>query len=168
VTMARDDASESRQRQTVEPAIGPQVSSTRDNRLSPTSGSTTPKRTDDPEHLRQAVTRLEGENRRLRKRCEDAELEINHLERSLKNTENTLSFRLGYALIHSTKSLDALRSLPAALLELSQDSRRRRGAQSPTSFALAVLRSSVHTLDPRSWRRAQGASEGQAGNDDKP
>lgn len=167
--MARDDAGESRQRQMDEP-VEPRESNARDNRFTPvpTPGSPAPKRIDDPERLRQAVARLEGENRRLRKRCEDAELEINHLERSLKNTENTLSFRLGYALIHSTKSLDALRSLPAALVELSRDSRRRRGAQSPTSLALLVLRTSVHALDPRAWRRAQRVSEQRADNDDKP
>jgi hypothetical protein len=95
----------------------------------------------DPEEMRRAVAQLERENRRLRKRCEEAEIEISYLERSLKNTENTLSFRLGYALIHSTKSLEALRALPAVLVELSRDSRRRRGDPSQGSALLAALRS---------------------------
>jgi predicted RNase H-like nuclease (RuvC/YqgF family) len=100
------------------------------------------------EKLRRLVVDLERQNHRLRKRCEDAELEILKLERSLKNTENTLSFRLGYALIHSTKSVRALRNLPSVLLELRQDPRRRR-PQSLASSTLAVLRGRVGRLTKR-------------------
>jgi hypothetical protein len=144
--MARDDAGESRpaqRQQPSEPATAARNNGSRDGRY---VGAGAVKRPEEAEQLRQAMARLERENRRLRKRCEEAELEINYLERSLKNTENTLSFRLGYALIHSTKSLDALRSLPSALLELSRDSRRRRRDVSPGNLALALLRGSVRAI----------------------
>lgn len=100
------------------------------------------------EKMRRLLVDLERQNQRLRKRCEDAELEILKLERSLKATENTLSFRLGYALIHSTKSARTLRTLPSVLLELSQDSRRRR-PQSLASSALAVVRARMGRLTKR-------------------
>lgn len=100
------------------------------------------------EKLRRLVVELERQNKRLRKRCEDAELEIVSLEKKLKDTENTLSFRLGYALIHSTKSMQTLRALPSVLLELRRDSRRRR----PPSLAnatLTVLRAQARRLTKR-------------------
>lgn len=100
---------------------------------------------DDNQKSRQLVVQLERQNRRLRKRCEEAEIEIDFLERKLKSTEDTLSFRLGYALIHSTKSLRALRALPSVLLELSRDSARRR-QQSWTSAALGVVRTQAGRL----------------------
>lgn len=141
--MARDNAGESgpAQVQQAPEAAGRARESAREDRVASASAPVHPpaERAEDADKMRQAIARLERENRRLRKRCEDAELEINHLEKSLSNVENTLSFRLGYALIHSTKSLDALRSLPSALLELSRDSRRRKG-QSRARVLLATLR----------------------------
>lgn len=78
------------------------------------------------QELSQRVLQLERENRRLRERCEEAELESAELLRSLKNAENTLSFRLGHALIQATKSVDGARALPALLAELRRDSRGRK------------------------------------------
>jgi hypothetical protein len=103
---------------------------------------------DDIERSKRLIVQLERQNRRLRKRCEEAEIEIDYLERKLKSTEDTLSFRLGYALIHSTKSLQALRALPSVLLELGHDSRQRR-SQSVASSTLAVLRSRLRRLSRR-------------------
>lgn len=78
------------------------------------------------DELTRRVRELERENRRLRERCEEAELESAELEKGLKNAENTLSFRLGHALIQATKSVDGVRALPALLAELRRDSRRRK------------------------------------------
>jgi hypothetical protein len=97
----------------------------------------------DSESLARRVRELERENRRLRERCEEAELESAELEKSLKNAENTLSFRLGHALIQASKSVDGVRALPALLAELRRDSRRRKkredlsllGAAARTSLA---------------------------------
>jgi chromosome segregation ATPase len=153
--MAVDDTSKSRQTQSSEPAAGSRETDARDNRPNavPATAAATSRGPEGAQDLRQAIAQLERENRRLRKRCEEAELEINHLERSLKNTENTLSFRLGYALIHSTKSLDALRSLPSALMELSRDSRRRRGSESHARVVIGVLRTSLRAVKLSSWLR---------------
>jgi predicted RNase H-like nuclease (RuvC/YqgF family) len=108
---------------------------------------------DELEKAQRLVLQLERQNRRLRKRCEEAEVEIDYLERKLKSTEDTLSFRLGYALIHSTKSLQAMRSLPSVLRELSRDSARRR-QQSWAGTALNVLRAQAGRLTkPRPGRR---------------
>jgi hypothetical protein len=110
---------------------------------------------EDNEKSRRLLVQLERQNRRLRKRCEEAEIEIDFLERKLKSTEDTLSFRLGYALIHSTKSLRALRALPSVLLELSRDSARRR-QQSWSSAALGVLRAQAGRLTKDRTERKKG------------
>lgn len=90
------------------------------------------------EELSRRVRELERENRRLRERCEEAELESAALEKSLKNAENTLSFRLGHALIHATKSVDGVRALPALLAELRRDSLRRKKRDEPSMLAAAA------------------------------
>lgn len=92
--------------------------------------------------LKQRVAQLERENRRLRERCEEAELQIAQLERSLKTVEGTLSFRLGHALIQSTKSLNGLRALPLVLAELRRDNRRRKKEEDYTLLE-AALRASA-------------------------
>ncbi|HEX6243173.1 MAG TPA: hypothetical protein VFZ61_19805, partial [Polyangiales bacterium] len=74
--------------------------------------------------------------------CEEAELEIAQLERSLKSIEGTLSFRLGHALIQSTKSLNGLRALPLVLAELRRDNRRRK-KDDERSLVGAALRASA-------------------------
>ena len=94
------------------------------------------------EELARRVRELERENRRLRERCEEAELESAELEKSLKNSENTLSFRLGHALIQATKSVDGVRALPALLAELRRDSRRRK-KRDDRSLIEAAARTSV-------------------------
>jgi hypothetical protein len=94
------------------------------------------------EELLTRVRELERENRRLRERCEEAELESVELEKSLKTAENTLSFRLGHALIQATKSMDGVRALPAVLAELRSDSRRRK-KRSERGVLGAVARASL-------------------------
>ena len=63
--------------------------------------------------------------RRLREKCEDAEIEIARLRKQLAQVHNTLSFRLGYALIESTKSFGALRALPRLMVQLRRDAKER-------------------------------------------
>lgn len=89
--------------------------------------------------LSQRVAQLERENRRLRERCEAAELQIVQLERNIKSVENTLSFRLGHALIQSTKSLNGLRALPLVLSELRRDNRRKKPGDDERSLIDAAL-----------------------------
>lgn len=52
-----------------------------------------------------------------------------YLEAEVERAQNTLSFRLGYLLIHAPKSWAALRRLPGDLLALSRDAKRRRTGQ---------------------------------------
>lgn len=76
-----------------------------------------------PEHevgrLRQRVAQLEHE---LRRHQQAAAL----LEAQLEKAKDTLSFRLGYLLIHGPKSWESLRRLPRDLLDLQREARRRR------------------------------------------
>jgi glycosyltransferase involved in cell wall biosynthesis len=59
------------------------------------------------------------------------------LEGKLAKSKDTLSFRLGYLLIHNPKSWDGIRRLPRELFELNQEARRRRerryGGKQPVS-----------------------------------
>jgi hypothetical protein len=64
--------------------------------------------------------------RRLREKCEQADIEVGRLQRQLANVHNTISFRLGHALIESSKSLSALRALPVVLRQLRRDALDRR------------------------------------------
>lgn len=98
------------------------------------------------EELARRVRELERENRRLRERCEEAELESAELEKRLKNAENTLSFRLGHALIQATKSVDGARALPAMLAELRRDSRQKGKKRNERSVLAAAAQSSVARL----------------------
>lgn len=137
--MARDDQGQAAEQRVLEPpARHDQLPAEQTTPSEHAALAGAPVTAHEKEKMQQLVQELERQNRRLRKRCEDAELEIHKLERSVKSTENTLSFRLGYALIQSTKSARALRKLPSVLLELSQDARRRR-PQSLASSTLAVV-----------------------------
>ena len=93
--------------------------------------------------LRLRVAQLEQENRRLRERCEEAELQIVQLERGVKTVENTLSFRLGHALIQSTKSISGLKALPGVIGELRQDARQRKGGDNTRDLLGSTLRASA-------------------------
>lgn len=93
--------------------------------------------------LRRRIAQLERENRRLRERCEETELENAQLTRSLRSVEETLSFRLGHALIQSTKSVQGLRALPRVLAELRKDKRRKKPAENEHSLLTAALRTSA-------------------------
>jgi predicted RNase H-like nuclease (RuvC/YqgF family) len=119
----------------------------------------------DEDALRAQLQKLERENRRLRERCERAELEVADLEKRVRGVENTLSFRLGYALIHATKSMDGLRGLPSELAELSRESRRRK-REDPLAgrAALTLVRSPVRAAREL-WDLAKSA-EGGDSNDD--
>jgi predicted nuclease with TOPRIM domain len=97
------------------------------------------------EELARRVRELERENRRLRERCEEAELESAELEKSLRNAENTLSFRLGHALIQATKSVNGVRALPVVLAELRRDSMQRK-KRDERSVLGAAARSSLARL----------------------
>jgi hypothetical protein len=90
------------------------------------------------DELTRRVRDLERENRRLRERCEEAELESAELEKSLRNAENTLSFRLGHALIQATKSVNGVRALPVVLAELRRDSRQRKKRDEPSVLGAAA------------------------------
>jgi hypothetical protein len=110
---------------------------------------------DDEAELRRRVGQLERENRRLRERCEEAELKIVQLERNVKSVEETLSFRLGHALIQSTKSINGLKALPLVLAELRQDTRRRKGGEEQERNLLtAALRTSVAYASRATQRKA--------------
>jgi predicted RNase H-like nuclease (RuvC/YqgF family) len=98
---------------------------------------------DEVPKLRARVAHLEQENRRLRERCEEAELQIVQLERGVKSVENTLSFRLGNALIQSTKSVSGLKALPQVIGELRQDARQRRGGDNARDLLSSTLRASA-------------------------
>lgn len=51
------------------------------------------------------------------------------LELQAEKAKDTLSFKLGYLLIHAPKSLASMRRLPADLLDLQQEAKRRREAR---------------------------------------
>jgi len=51
---------------------------------------------------------------------------IGDLERRLEASRQTISFRLGYALLHNTRSFAGLRALPGELRALRHEARRRR------------------------------------------
>jgi hypothetical protein len=122
---------------------------------------------DDAAELRERVGQLERENRRLRERCEQAELEIVRLERSVKGVESTLSFRLGHALIQSTKSLNGLRALPLVLSELRRDNRRRKLGDEERSLIGAALRVSAGYAK-RGGKQARGAAASAPADKKKP
>ena len=121
----------------------------------------------DAAELKQRVVQLERENRRLRERCEQAELEIVRLERSVKGVESTLSFRLGHALIQSTKSLNGLRALPLVLSELRRDNRRRKLGDEERSLLGAALQVSAGYAK-RGGKQARGAGASAPGDKKKP
>lgn len=92
------------------------------------------------ETLRQSVRDLERTTDRLRQQLFSAtqaeRLAIQKLEqerrgkvaaeRQVVQTRNTISFQLGYQLIHGFKSKDRLRALPGALWAIKQEAERRR------------------------------------------
>jgi hypothetical protein len=121
----------------------------------------------DAAELKQRVVQLERENRRLRERCEEAELEIVRLERGLKSVESTLSFRLGHALIQSTKSLNGLRALPLVLSELRRDNRRRKGGDEERSVIGAALQVSAGYAK-RGGEQLRGAAASPSSSKKKP
>lgn len=110
--------------------------------------------------LRARVAQLERENRRLRERCEEAELQVVQLERGVKNVENTLSFRLGNALIQSTKSVDGLKSLPRVLGELRSDRRRGKGDENPRNLLGSALRASAAAAHQKVRLKKKKAKKG--------
>jgi predicted RNase H-like nuclease (RuvC/YqgF family) len=119
----------------------------------------------DTEPLARRVRELERENRRLRERCEEAELESAELEKSLKSAEDTLSFRLGHALIQATKSVDGVRALPALLAELRRDARRRKKRDEPSLLG-AAARTSLSRLG-RLVRTVEGSGSAGDQKDDE-
>lgn len=90
-------------------------------------------------HARQAARALEqieaheAENTRLRLAVANHEREVQRyrqatieLEGKVDKAKDTLSFRLGYLLIHSPKSWQGMKRLPAELLDLRSEAKRRR------------------------------------------
>jgi glycosyltransferase involved in cell wall biosynthesis len=77
------------------------------------------------------LMRLRKQLEREAKRCEQA-------ERQLAKERDTLSFRLGYMLIHSTKSLKDFVLLPLRLWELRREARRRRRLRENAASAARV------------------------------
>ena len=69
--------------------------------------------------LRRSLSQMEAEAQRQR-------IALASLESRAEKTKETLSFRLGYLLIHAPKSWQSLRRLPTELLDLHQDAKRRR------------------------------------------
>jgi hypothetical protein len=106
-----------------------------------------------------APTTPENELRTLRHRAHELEHQLRRcqqtaalLEAQLEKTKETLSFRLGYLLIHSPKSWTALRRLPRDLLELQREAKRRRQARnSPDAIASRAA--------PRAWRLPEHFAE---------
>lgn len=109
----------------------------------------------DTAELSERVQKLERENRRLRERCEEAELELVELERRLRATENTLSFRLGHAIIQATKSPEGVRALPAVLSELREDSQRRKTRPDEDGLLRSAGRSSWARVERLLLRRGR-------------
>lgn len=64
--------------------------------------------------------------RQLRRRLEKSELEKADLQRKLARSRETLSFRLGHAIIQAGKSAKGALALPKTLYALSRESRKKK------------------------------------------
>lgn len=91
--------------------------------------------------LRKALTLMESEAQRQRRA-------VALLEAKADKTKDTLSFRLGYLLIHSPKSWRGMRRLPRALLELHQEAKRRRKTKQGDLSDAPVARGPKPTVAP--------------------
>jgi hypothetical protein len=107
---------------------------------------------------------LEREVRMLRERCEEADITIGRLQRQVRDSQQTISFRLGYALLQASKSLDDLRALPGTLLDLRAEVLRRKRRQSNltrlgvalrTGLAMALGRKGQDQAAPRRYHAVQ-------------
>ncbi len=78
---------------------------------------------------RRTIQLLEADRGKSDSRAEQETFErkLRLAQQQIDKTKNTLSFRLGHALIHNTKSIKGLIELPRTLWNLNQDARTRRG-----------------------------------------
>ncbi|HYP91089.1 MAG TPA: glycosyltransferase [Polyangiaceae bacterium] len=81
--------------------------------------SPTPAAAREADQLRRSLSLLQAEAQRQRQA-------LASLEHRVEKTKDTLSFRLGYLLIHAPKSWQGLRRLPSDLLGLHRAARQRR------------------------------------------
>jgi spore maturation protein CgeB/chromosome segregation ATPase len=70
------------------------------------------------------------------------------VEQQLAKTRATISFRFGYLLTHSTKSMDGVLRLPSELWALHQEAKRRRSKKNFAPGSFSVNASSSHVLTP--------------------
>lgn len=83
-----------------------------------------------------------AQQRALQRRVAELELDLERhrqatasLADEVERAKDTLSFRLGYLLLHAPKSWAGLRGLPAELLELHRESKRRRSGRGRSAAA---------------------------------
>ncbi|WP_161495164.1 glycosyltransferase [Advenella sp. S44] len=94
--------------------------------------------------------------RKQKIRLESLDKKIINLQNQVEMVRNTVSFRLGYALIHGFKSWSAFVNLPKTLLAIRRDSKRRRKGDLDTANsnkplsqkALSENNQSVNTNHP--------------------
>lgn len=104
---------------------------------------------DDVRKLKQLVRQLELQLRMHRRATAQ-------LESQLEKAKETLSYRLGYLLIHAPKNWANLRRLPGELLALRREAARRRSARrGPSNPSPAV----GGERKPSRWRRPEQFSE---------
>jgi glycosyltransferase involved in cell wall biosynthesis len=101
--------------------------------------------------LRQLLPTLEREATQYRQA-------VATLESKVDKTKETLSFRLGYALIHAPKSWEAMKRLPAELLELRSEAKRRRETRRGGVTRTLAVPPATRLIDETMRRfRAEGA-----------
>lgn len=101
------------------------------------------------EHLRQQLAGASQAERRLARQLEQERRARAHAERQIVQTRNTLSFQLGYELIHGFKSKDKLIALPQTLWALQKEATRRRSERAPrTGASPAGLAATTTDVEP--------------------
>ena len=91
------------------------------------------------EQWRQQLLAATQSERRATQKLEQERRGKLEAERKVIQTRNTLSFQLGYELIHGFKSRERLRSLPSSLWAIKKEAERRRevrGQQAPATSSL--------------------------------
>lgn len=82
--------------------------------------------------------------RKQKIRLESLDKKVINLQNQVEIAKNTLSFRLGYALIHGFKSWNGFVSLPKTLLAIRYDSKqRKKGDLDATKSNVALLQNAV-------------------------
>jgi len=121
------------------------------------------------ESFRQEQERWERQLRLSAERIDQAEAEVFKLRKSLERVRETMSYRLGYSLLHSGRSWSNLVELPKTIMTLIDESRARRGtsgrgpAATLLAFATRRLRglASLKTQSVATSEADEGKEEGR-------